>query len=712
MNTKFHHNIRKLVLATVSGMLLLGTGSAWANVVDDVFVERKEDGYQVVIEFLFPLSYQTHNPLEPSTELRVQLIPTNKMSLTEEQLDLLRQRQQLFWDHTTGVPIAEIIFEGGDPDTPLITFSFTEEVAFKIKSSVDLRSLIVDIQTFNAAPPLPIDVEETLVEVVPEDEALAELMKEAKTEMTNQNYGRGVQLYTKILRTAEGKVRQQAQEFLGLARERNGQLAHAKREYEKYLTEYPEGIDADRVRQRLSGLVTASKTPKAPLTSTKAPRVLGLEKKLDKWDTRFYGSYALFYFRDQTTLEGGETQVNREDLTHDLNFNSRFRNSHYDMRFQFTGSYENNLVDGQEDEDTISSLAFAMRHIDNGLYGRIGRQSRTSGGVLGRFDGIHAAYDVNPAITLNTVFGYPVESSRDTFVNTDKKFYGLSLDLGTYREVWDFVVFFINQENQGLTDRRAIGGEIRYFDPEKSFFSLIDYDTFYDVLNIFLANGRITFPTRTVLNVILDYRRSPVLTTNNAIQGQGVNKLNELFNSFTEDELNRLAEDRTSISKSLTVSVTQDLTDGVQVVGEVTASELEGTEASGGVEAIPGTGVDLFYSLQLILTSLFYENDAVITGVRFSDTQSSYTSTFTLRGRFPYKRRLRFIPKFRMDYRDEKNSADKRFTLRPVMRIDYQFKKWLRFETEAGFEYRDEDSAGISSSSTETFVLAGFRINF
>ncbi|MCB9720913.1 MAG: tetratricopeptide repeat protein [Candidatus Omnitrophica bacterium] len=702
----------KVVIVMAALLLLFGASSAVAEMVEDVQVESRPDGFEISVELLFPLIYQSHNPLEPSREVRIELIPTNKMSLTPEQLDELRQRQQLFWDHTTGIPLAEIIFEGGDPETPSITITFTEEVAFTIKSSVDLRSLIVDIQTFGVPEPIPVTVEEAIEDVIPEDEGLAAMMQEAKKEMTDQNYSRAVQMYTKILRDAEGPVRQQAQEFLGLARERNGQLAHAKREYEMYLENYPQGPDADRVRQRLTGLVTATKAPKAPLTSTKAPRVLGLEKKLDKWDTRFYGSYSLFYFRDQTIPEGGDTQINREDLTHDLNFNSRFRNSHYDMRFQFTGSYENNFLDGQEDEDTISSLAFAMRHIDNGLSGKIGRQSRTSGGVLGRFDGIHAAYDVNPAVTLNTVFGYPVESSRDTFLNTDKRFYGFSVDLGTYREVWDFVLFFIDQQNQGVTDRRAVGGEIRYFDPQKSFFSLIDYDTFYNVLNIFLANGRISFPTKTVLNVILDYRRSPILTTNNAIQGQGVNKLDELFNSFTEDQLNQLAEDRTSISKSLTVSVTQDLKEGVQVVGEVSASELEGTIASGGVEAVPGTGVDLFYSLQLILTSLFYENDAVITGVRFSDTQSSYTSTFTLRGRFPYKRKLRFIPKFRVDYRDEKNSSDKRLTLRPVMRIDYQFKKWLRFETEAGFEYRDEDSAGISTSSTETFVLAGFRINF
>jgi hypothetical protein len=548
--------------------------------------------------------------------------------------------------------------------------------------------------------------------IVTQDEQQAELLDDAKRAMTDKDYNRAIQLYTKILRTAGGDVKKQAQEYLGLARERNGQLAHAKAEYEKYLEQYPEGPDAQRVQQRLAGLITAAKTPKAPLVSTKAPRILGLEKKLKMWDTRFYGSLSEFYFRDQTTPQGETTQVNREDLTTDLNLNARFRSENNDMRFQYTGSYENNFITGQENQDTLSNLAFELKNNQHGLFGKIGRQSRTSGGVLGRFDGTLLAYDINQDLTLNTVFGFPVESSRNTSIDTDKKFYGASVDLGTFGEAWDFVAFFINQENHGITDRRAIGGEVRYFEPNKSFFSLIDYDVFYKALNIFLINGRYSFPTKTVLNLIFDYRKSPILTTNNAIQGQGVNNLGELFDSFTEDELNQLAEDRSALSKSLTFSITQDLKEDIQLTGEVTASELEGTPASGGVDSVEGTGIDMSYSTQLILTNLFYENDAIITGVRYSDTNQSNTVTLTANGRFPYKKRLRFIPKFRFDYSEEKDTSDNRVLIRPVMRIDYQLKKWIQFETEGGFEFRDEKSTGLSSKSTESFILVGFRINF
>src|SRR5262249_45187389 len=52
--------------------------------------------------------------------------------------------------------------------------------------------------------------------------------------------------------------RARVQELLGLARERSGQLAHAKAEYEEYLRRYPNGEGAARVALRLRVLRAAS----------------------------------------------------------------------------------------------------------------------------------------------------------------------------------------------------------------------------------------------------------------------------------------------------------------------------------------------------------------------------------------------------------------------------------------------------------------------
>ncbi|MDQ1362326.1 MAG: hypothetical protein QG652_186, partial [Pseudomonadota bacterium] len=92
---------------------------------------------------------------------------------------------------------------------------------------------------------------------------LAALMEDAKASLIQKKYDRAIQIYTRVTGEGESPYQKEAQEFLGVARERNGQLAHATAEYRKYLALYPAGEDTERVRQRLNGLLTAADKPQA-----------------------------------------------------------------------------------------------------------------------------------------------------------------------------------------------------------------------------------------------------------------------------------------------------------------------------------------------------------------------------------------------------------------------------------------------------------------
>ncbi|MFQ5788104.1 MAG: tol-pal system YbgF family protein, partial [Thermodesulfobacteriota bacterium] len=606
---------------------------------------------------------------------------------------------------------------------------------FDVRNGIDLKSLIISIKT-NMATQNDV-VEETItgvnkeklddeiigkssmiekdIEAIVSDkiDAILEkngvnLMDMAKEAMIEGNYSQAIRYYTKILRKAEGEIKKQAQELLGLARERNDQFAHAKSEYRKYLKDYPEGPDAVRVRQRLAGLVTAAKKPKERIVKVKKSKKI--EEK-PKWRVRNYGSYSNFYHRGQT-LRYGETRINRNDIYTNFNLNSRWISEDYDMRSKASGRHQNIFLPDKEGHPRLSALSFEVRHKKSDLYGKIGRQSRNSGGVLGRFDGAHISYDISPEVVINGVFGFPVESTKKTNVETEKKFYGVSADFGTFNEHWDYTAFFITQDNRGMTDRCAIGGEVRYFDPKKNFFTLIDYDVFFNAMNILLFNGTWTLPSKTTLNLKCDYRRNPLLMTNNAIKGQGVEELNDLFGRFTDNELKELADDRSAISKSFTFGATQQINDDIQLTGNFTVSRLEGTVASGGVDAVPGAGNEYYCSMQLNINNVFLENDSIINGLRYSDTSTRNTYTYNISTRIPINRKLRLIPKFRMDYRVEKGNDNKRLTMSPKMRIDYRLKKRVRLEVEGGVKWTDDYSSGISSKSAETYISAGYRVNF
>ena len=63
------------------------------------------------------------------------------------------------------------------------------------------------------------------------------LLAEANQAFSDAHYNRAVALYTKILAEEENSDSAHALEYLGLARERKNQLAHAKAVYSDYLRE-------------------------------------------------------------------------------------------------------------------------------------------------------------------------------------------------------------------------------------------------------------------------------------------------------------------------------------------------------------------------------------------------------------------------------------------------------------------------------------------
>src|SRR5215469_11470830 len=85
-------------------------------------------------------------------------------------------------------------------------------------------------------------------------EQLRQILADARAAMAAHDYPKAIALLTKLQRQPEFPDRARAQELLGLARERSGQLAHAKAEYEEYLRRYPHGEAAERIEFRLKTL--------------------------------------------------------------------------------------------------------------------------------------------------------------------------------------------------------------------------------------------------------------------------------------------------------------------------------------------------------------------------------------------------------------------------------------------------------------------------
>lgn len=538
-------------------------------------------------------------------------------------------------------------------------------------------------------------------------EKVQQLLEEGKQAMLAENYRRAIQIYTRLIETGEEETSRQALEYLGLARERNSQLAHAKAEYEKYLTLYPSGEGAERVKQRLAGILTARTEPKTKLRSAK-----GRDKKESTWLPEIYGSFSQFYDRDESYTNNEDAVVNRSTLSTDLDLIARFRSENYDIRAVFSGGLENDFLDKDSDDERISSLYVDVKSHELNLSTRVGRQSRSTGGVLGRFDGALLKWQAFNKVGVNLVGGFPVSSSSEIDIDADRPLYGISFDLGTFADHWDFNTFYISQDVDGIIDREAVGGEVRFFHPKLSFFTLVDYDISYDQLNTVLLNGNWRMSDQTTINFATDYRHSPILTTSNALQGQTVSSIDQLLLNFTEDEIRQLAQDRTATSRSYTLGVTHSFHPKLQVSLDATMSKLSGTPSSGGVIGFDGTGFEYYYYLQFIGSSLIKEGDIAIIGLRYSDTSTSNVYGVNINTRYPITRNLRINPRFLVDYRTAKDNDNEAWKFRPLVRLEYRWKRYYNFEIEGGLEFATDRTSTTDDDRRGYFITVGYRIDF
>ena len=695
------------ILIILFTVLFLFPAAAYARVVSSVQVYQNKEGYAIEVEFYFPTRYQSHAPSGSGQELRVQLRPTDLQQLTSRQIDDLRERTTLAWDQASGIPLQEITMEGGDPEHPQITFSFSKEVEFiEVRNSDNLRKLIVIVRT---DVPLPSYFKQALDDIKPppafdiQDRALKPLMDQLLASLSDNNFPQSVKLIKSMLESAQGKDRQNLTAWLGYTLEKSDQRRKAKDVYIKYIRDYAGLEDGRWVSKRLDMIHWAEEGLKQEDL---------IARQLDKWKTHVFGTVSEFFYRDQTTPQGSKNKVNRNEFLTNLDLNHRIHNSRLDVRTQMTGSLKNTLFSRGGENAYVHNLNVEVRHQETSLYTKIGRQFRYSSGVFDIFDGVHAAYDLTPKVTVNTVLGYPVEDTSIKEIDVDRNFQGVSVDMGTFDEHLDFTAYFLTQGNHGYIDRRAIGGEVRFFESDRSVSSLVDYDVFYDRLNVFYVNGWLAVTPETSVNISYDYRNSPSLTTNNALIGQSETELSDLMGRLSKDEVFQLARDRSVVGKSFSGSVTQTLKKDVQLSGGVVVYEAEGAAASGGVDSAEGTGYDLFYFTQLLVYNALKKDDIVIMGLNFDDTSGYHAYGLSVSDQFPITKKLRFTPAVRINFRDYKDNTNIRFGVRPGLRADYRIKKWFRFETEVAAEWVDEKTAGNVSSSVNLYISSGFTITF
>jgi hypothetical protein len=665
------------VLVALVGGAFAGTAQAADRVLDQMSTEPNS----IVVQFNCPMSFVSSYPLRSGDELRIELQPLPGCAPPSS----LGETLPVAADNPAG--LVDLRLESSLGSRRALTLHFARTVDWVIKPRPGLTAIEITLARragrglVENAPP-PVKPSRAPTRLMPTPAELDEMVKQARDAMQARDYDAAIRYYTRLLEYPEHPARAQAQEYLGLARERKGQLAQAKLEYQEYLHRYPDGADVEAVQQRLAAIVTLEGATKPSAGTPDGSR----------WKTS--GALSQDYRHDANRLtSNGLTSngVGQSALTTDADLSVVHRGERYDFRGRVFTGYLRDLapIAGAPSANQVV-LPQAYAEVDdtvNHWTGRVGRQSAATGGVYGTFEGASFGWRVQPGIRLNFAAGSPVETYAAS-AGHPREFVAVSSDFIGVRPGLDLSVFAMQQNANGVLDARQVGGELRYYQSGHSIIGQMDYDVSYKALNSVTLLSSWSLPGRWTLSGVLDHRKSPFVGTYNALIGQANTSLKDLISTLGLDAVRRLAVDRSGSSDSLTVGLQRPIGERLQWGNDISMSRIGALPASAGVAPMPSLGTSIAYSTQLIGGGWVMEGDMNNVGLSFASGAGAKVMSLYGSARYPLGAKFRLGPRLQVSHTTGGNPVqgiNAGWSAGPSLLADWRFKRGT-MQFESGYE--------------------------
>jgi tetratricopeptide (TPR) repeat protein len=516
------------------------------------------------------------------------------------------------------------------------------------------------------------------------DDELNALMAEGQAAILERRYDDAIESYTGVLEVAAHTYRAEAREHIGVALERSGRTDEAIAEYRAWLTEFANDPGSARVEERLRGLtetVTISRTPTSDI-----PR-----RPETGW--QIYGGVSQYYWRNQEQLvDEGNYLVSSSGILSLADVTATRAGTRFDLQARLNGAYQVDLIeyDGNDNTGWITNAYVDAADKQTGVRGRLGRQSRYQDGVIGRFDGAAVDYELTQGIGLGFSAGMPIDSPRynpgahRTHLAASARFDDLWRGAGLN-------VFVQQQTVDGIADRQAIGGEVRARIADVALFSTLDYDLSYGTVNLALVNAQWLMESGWTLNLRAETGVAPFITTRNALAGQGVASIEDLLDTYTEDEIRVLAEDRTGTAQRLSAALALPLSERFDLSLDAAVRRFGGTRESGGVAAIPASGSETYFAATLISTALFSSDDLNSLSLRHDASYTRDKLSLYLDSRLRLGSHLRLRPSLTVSQLDYRSPAASELVVEPAIRLMYRWHRIL-IDAEAGIRHAEREN--------------------
>ncbi len=721
----------KKALVFVSTLFL--TLPATAQLLDEPEITPVNDMGEIHINFTTPITYLRHFPQDIGDTVRIFIDVTDPCA--DETI-----RNQEHKNYPDGglvnpftITFPEII-SGNDNGNSVcnaslitgkkvtgintnetIVLKFETHTQYQIRLGEDNHSIIV---TVALRPGAEVKVEQPKLKVpIPVEGASAEtLMKSAKAATDVGEYDSAIEMYNRVLNMPPNEKSQDAQELIGSARELNRDLTKAKIEYELYLKLYPNTDGAKRVETRLAGINAGT-----PVVSALAKKKTYKEGS----EVTTFGSLSQYYYGSRTdthiTGQPNKRLTDQSALVTSFDITSRWRHNQYDDKLVIRDQQSHNFPPGIIDANRLTSAYWDHEDREIGFMTRLGRQPGNSQGILGRFDGLFGRYTLNPTWKITGVVGVPDDGTHST-IQTNRHFYGSALEFAAPGSNFSGNVYAIQQVADKLVERRAVGTELRYFKDKLSVFSLLDYDTVYNEVNIALVQANWTALNDINFNALLDHRKTPILYAETGVRLlPGATSVGDLRKAFSDSLIYSNINAITANTDTALFGATKQLSLRWQLGGDVRASRTGATKDavdSLGVPiatglAAPGSGTSYTYDVQAIGTNTIFKDDTSVISASYIDDPIFQGQTFGITNLATFRTKFKVDTSLNL-FHSRTNAAVRTIKMTPAIRLAYQWRENTAFEAEFGVEKTliNDPVALTHEKDIREFMFVGYRWDY
>lgn len=536
-----------------------------------------------------------------------------------------------------------------------------------------------------------------------------EHMRSARKALTTGQMEQAIASLGALLRLPPNTQSQEAQELIGNAWERAGSPSRALAEYDLYLRLYPTGDGTQRVVERTKVLAralpvvttntAAARTEAKPVTGAVSLYYTGGRAKSQSLVNIASGI-------DQATLS--RTAESAIVSSVDISGKAPAREGD-ESRFVVRGTGSANLLSGKSSKTQLNAAYLDYKFAEKGLALRAGRQSPIGGGLLGLFDGVSATATPMAGVRTSIMGGVPA----NTLVSAPgEKLFAAVVEADGLIERAGGSLYLLNQTTEGVTNRRALGAEVRYAADRWSVNGLLDYETQFRAINAWSLQGSWQPMDGTHVTLLTDQRRAPSLQLTNALISSGAASLATLLQVKSLEQIRSDALATSAQARQVMVSVAQTLSTKWQVSTDLRYSAIGALPAVGDFEATPATGSQITWSLQAVGSGLVQQRDihnfnfSMVRTPKFNGTQASYSNVSTV----GEDNRVTVEPTVRLYMQTD--DQDVRLTrVGPGLRMSYKANP--RSSVVAELLYEDSRSRGPTGSdhSRAAFFYVGYRVD-